>query len=231
MNHDYEDPQSLPAGQDYSQAPEEAADGFGGANFGAGAFVEAAPKARVSAQTVILLVIAVVAGGLLFGMRSFGMGTTVDALTQVTIDYEPDQQAEALRKEAEEVIAELDRSQAPAQIPVAWIERNPFVLVETEEEEVETAATTDQPDASAVAMARVREEVTRAMDRIELGSIVGGRVPVARVNGEMLQIGDKVDGVLTIQAIEGRIVEFKGDDGRVFHSNPDGGYTEVGTGE
>jgi len=138
-------------------------------------------------------------------------------------------QAEALRKEAEEVIAELDRSQAPAQIPVEWIERNPFVLVETEEEEVETAATTDQPDASAVAMARVREEVTRAMDRIELGSIVGGRVPVARVNGEMLQIGDKVDGVLTIRAIEGRIVEFKGDDGRVFHANPDGGYTEVVT--
>jgi len=166
MSQNYEDPHSLPAGHDYSQAPDEAADGFGGAGFGAGAFVESAPKARVSAQTVILLVIAVVAGGLLFGMRSFGMGTTVDALTQVTIDYEPDQQAEALRKEAEEVIAELDRSQAPAQIPVEWIERNPFVLVETEEEEVETAATTDQPDASAVAMARVREEVTRAMDRI-----------------------------------------------------------------
>ncbi|MEM9065454.1 MAG: hypothetical protein AAGB51_08195 [Planctomycetota bacterium] len=220
------DTQSLPSGDDNSRVPEEAAGGFGAAGFGGGEFMDSAPKARISAQTVILIMIGVLGAGLLFGMRSFGLGP-VDALTEVKIDYEPPQEAEELRKQVAEVIEELDRSEVPAQIPAEWIERNPFALTVSDDEDVAEARSTG-PDESALAAARLRDDVDLAIEGLEIGSIVGGRVPVARVNGEMLQVGDVIDEVLTIQAIEGRVVEVRGADGRVFQVDPDGVVTEVG---
>jgi len=191
--------------------------GGGGLPGGQSAFAPmggAMPKRSVSSQTIILVVIAVVAGGLLFGMRKFGMGP-VKTLTEVKIDYEPNHETEAERVEAVEVMDTLARSSTPTQIPQSWIERDPFILSD-DYVPVDSSGTTSVVDDGAIREAEIRGKVHAAAETVEIQSVMGGRVPLARVSGETMKIGDKVDDVLELVAIEGRAAIFKGIDGRYY---------------
>ena len=58
---------------------------------------------------------------------------------------------------------------------------------------------------------RIREEQearwAEALSRISLQGVVGGRVPLARIDGETVRVGDTLgEGMFTVEAIDGRSV-------------------------
>ncbi|MEM1331021.1 MAG: hypothetical protein AAGG07_10710 [Planctomycetota bacterium] len=185
----------------------------GGEDSGLGAFGAApAPKKRISQQTVLLAGIIVVGGGLLFGMRKFGMGPGL-SFADVSVDYQPGQENSELAAEYERVMALLDRSSEPTQVPAQRLARDPFVLA-AREMVVEQAA--EDPNDPAIAMARLRAEVSDAASRIKIQSVMGGRVPLVRIGDRTLKAGEEFNEWLTFEGVDGRSVRFIGIDGRYY---------------
>lgn len=188
----------------------------------------AAPKNKVSAQTVILGVIVVVGAGLLIGMRKFGMGP-ISSLTEVKIEYTPNPETAQDREEFDQVLDALARSSDRKQVPSEWLTRDPFVLegfgVEEEPEEIMVAEV--QEDQNEIARRQLANNVDSAAENVMIQSVMGGRIPLARIDGKLLQVGDRVETYLTIIGVEGRTVRFMGDDGRIFEAEVEGELREV----
>lgn len=186
---------------------------------------QASPR-RVSSQAIVLAVILVGAGGLLWGMRHMGMGPKV-TLASLKIDYErTDDNAEAKQRYAK-VIAELEKAAEPIQVKGEELGRNPFRLVPPTGPQTDTASTSEwQQNAEADAAARLAELARKqqeaaeaaligAVESLYLHSVIGGRVPMARIGGQTVTIGDKVADRFTVLAIEGRSVKLDAG-GRTF---------------
>lgn len=181
------------------------------------ASVAASPKPRVSSQAVVLAAILIGAGGLLWGMRHMGMGPKM-SLASLKLEYErTDDGAEAKQRYAK-VIAELAEAANPVQIKGEELGRNPFRLIATSQPASELASTADwQQNAEAEAAARQAElerkqreaadaALAGAIDSLYLHSVIGGRVPLARIGNQTVTVGDRVADRFTVLAIEGRSV-------------------------
>ena len=185
----------------------------GGDDSGLGSFTPASEgKKRVSQQTIVLALILVVGGGLLFGMRKFGMGPGL-TFADVAVDYEPGKVNTEQAAEYERVMALLDRSVTPTQVPSEVIARDPFILMLNAP--VIEAEVVEEDDGERRA-ARLRAEVEAAAARMQIQSVMGGRVPLVRVGDKTLKAGEAYDEHLVFDGVDGRFVRFSGRDGRVY---------------
>jgi hypothetical protein len=181
-------------------------------------------RSIVASQNVLLLLVLAAAGGALFAMRSLGMGPRSSLADGPRLpQYDVDKRPEIAYADHKKVIAELSVSRITGQVPADQVQRNPFAMagvIKVEEarapqamgESAEARAArllAEQQQREAAERARA---VQQALASITVNSvIVGGPVPVARINGELVRIGDTVADVLTVKDIHGRGVVLEAD--------------------
>lgn len=201
---------------DLSQADGAGLTGSEGAS--AGLAIEAGPtRRRFAASTVLLVASVVVAAGMLYGMRTMGLGASVASAKSTKFDQDLVKAAERKPRDHSAVIDDLNASRVSQQVPDDKVKRNPFRL------DFATSAATAQnegPDAAQVseralrekaeserkALAARRAEVQKTLDGIRLQSVMYGPNPMARVNGRTVRVGDKINELFTVTEIRQRSV-------------------------
>lgn len=167
-----------------------------------------APKRRISTQYVAIGIVLGVSMATTFAMRKWGMGEGVGFRnTQVNLD-----QATPIVDNAKfgRVMDRLATSNTPMQVPAERIDKNPFLLARettqiAQEVPVDDSAERAAQEAERLAQeaARRRAELDVAFARLTLNTVMtGGRVPVARINNQIVGVGEVVDQVFTVVAIE-----------------------------
>jgi len=174
-------------------------------------FASFKPKSKVSAQTIVILAVLVIGSGLLFTMRKLGMGPG-SSIAGVKIEYEPGKSGGADRVDS--LLSSLERLDDPVQVPEYLVTRNPFVLdVDAPPEDTPTTTTPAQtgPDQAALDAQKRRMELQNRFEQLEIQSIMGGRVPLAKINGETVTVGDTVADFFKVKEISGRLVTLTAD--------------------
>jgi len=171
------------------------------------------PRFRVSGPTALVLVVAAVGIGALLGMRK--LTSPGAAMATVNIDYTPGQRGVAdAHKRLVEV---LDRSTTPVQVPTDQIKKNPFQFATAPTTATPIAKGGEDAEAAAIRMraaelAARQKKIVDALGTLKVNGVMQGSVPVARVNGEMVRIGDTIaEGLFTVAAIGGRGVTLQAD--------------------
>ncbi len=173
----------------------------------------ALPKPKKLGGMVMLLVVALVAAGLLLGMRKLGMTRRIE-MVDFKIDY-PIEKAELQRlsKDHEEVLSELKASGELVQVPLDKVQTDPFEWKLSErrvQRDTQDDAALEAELARKAAEDRKRDLENRAA-RLKLNGVMGGRVPVANIGGTLVKVGDTIDDTFTVKAIEGRTVVIEAD--------------------
>lgn len=186
----------------------QASDQFGAAG--------APAKRRISSQTLVLVAVLGGAGALLFGMRQMGMGPRV-SLADLKIEYERADDGAGDAARTTRVLKDLEEAAKPAQVKAEALGRNPFRLGQAAEpsEELDDSSFAEKAQADAQAKAEEAERkrlaaansaLESALASLQLYSVMGGRVPLARINDQTVTIGDTVADRFTVKNIEGRAV-------------------------
>ncbi len=184
--------------------------------------VPAPSRFKISGPTALVLVVAAVGIGALLGMRR--LASPRAAMASVNIEYTPGQRAAG--EAHDRLIEVLDRSSTPVQVPTDQIKKNPFQFA--------TAPTTAEPMAKggedeeakaarlrAAEIAARQKQITDTLATLRVNGVMQGPVPVARVNNEVVRLGDTLgDGLFTITAIGGRGVTVQAD-GREYEITMD----------
>lgn len=179
-----------------------------------------APKRRVPFQLVLLAGIVVAAGGALYAMRMVGFGPVVTLADVVKIDYDVYDGVKVRDARTEALLADLTTLRASVQVPPESVSRNPFELAP----ELAPEETATGPDLSGLdRMAREaaerakrereqrRQQIESSLDRMEINSVLMGSNPVVRISGKVYRVGDTVDKMFRVVAIENRAVELEVD--------------------
>lgn len=173
----------------------------------------AAAGARLRSGVVITIAVVAVAVGTLFLMRKYGLGGGLQ-FVPVKIDYPVDAGAQPLARDPqrERVMQDLESSGKIVQVPLDKLQCNPFELEPDHTGPV--AAPTDDGSAERDRARREQESLTRTIDAtyaaLQLHSVLTGAVPIARISGQAVRVGDRVGGdVFTVRAIHGRTVDLE----------------------
>ncbi|MEM8834397.1 MAG: hypothetical protein AAGD00_01125 [Planctomycetota bacterium] len=166
-------------------------------------------KQLLSGPALIIVIIAV-AGGALFGMRKMGLGADL-AIADVTIDYPFDEQKQSKSVEDhQKLLTDLRNSGQVVQVPLNSVQMNPFEWrggSEMVEAQAVEPIEDEDPTARAERLRQQRlQDLRRRVASLKLAGVMGGRVPMARINGELAQVGDTIDDDFVVAAIEGRRV-------------------------
>lgn len=180
----------------------------------------AAPKGgggaanRVSTPAVLVAVVLASCAGLLWGMRALGVGPLTGG-EEIKIDYTPE--GKAKNGAHKKLLGELERSSQPVQVPTEQITKNPFKLAAKPNDVIEPAADNSeellrkQLDATAKRKAEREKKLVDTLASLALQGVLGGTVPVARVSGETVRVGDSVGEFFTVKSITGRTVTLEAD--------------------
>lgn len=202
--------ESAAPGDNSESAPEGGAGLIGvGADLPTG---ESAAR-KASTGTLILLLVVVVAGGSLAIMRQFGLGTRLH-LIDVKIDYPVEQSRAEDIAQQRKVLAELRDSATSVQVPLDEVKKNPFELA-LNPEALQAAPPPAPVDRQAIERERRATLIRTTLASLEVNSIVGGSIPIARISGENVRVGDTVRNLFVVKSIVGRTVELAVD-GQTF---------------
>jgi len=173
-------------------------------------------KTRLSGTLILLLVVAV-AATTLFTMRRIGLAARFK-MPDIKIDY-PIEKADlsVITKDHERMIEQLRSSEELVQVPLEQVQMNPFAL--------RVPGSTSQPTAATGPTAAEREAARLAAERqkrlaelqgkaknLKLNSVMGsGSVPMARVSGQLVRVGDLIQELFIVARIEGRSVTLMAD--------------------
>lgn len=184
--------------------------------------LEPPKRSLVGSQNALLLVVVLAAGGALFAMRFLGMGPK-SALAGWSVkmpQYDVDKPRDPNNSDHKKVIAELSESRITAQVPTELVQRNPFemegVLKTAVQKPGPTGMTPEQIAAQKAEEERKRAEA-RARDiqaelvTFNVASVLIGAVPVARINGELVRVGDRLGEFFVVKDIHGRGVVLEAD--------------------
>lgn len=168
------------------------------------------PRRKLKVQNVIVAVVIVVSIVALYAMRRYGMGAGF-TFSVTPIDYQIDGQSGRLTPEQRRILRDLQLGNEPIRLAMAQLRKNPFRLT-TEEVEVFTPGpVTPGNDAEA----ERAQQIASVLSRLELNSVMLGRIPLARINARIYKVNDTVEGLFTIKAIHDRTVELEAG-GKVF---------------
>jgi len=184
--------------------------GVAGPAEGSGEHAMVRKRAKVPQQTIIMLVVLAVSAGAIYGMRKLGMKAGI-AMGVDPIEYTAPNRDRT--QSYDRIMGDLARIQNPLDVALSEFGKSPFMLHNSS-----TAVIVDPvagPSATAEEIA-LQEAAKRAESRrvelesrladILLQSVMGGRRPLARINGETYRIGDVVNEVFVIKRIADRSV-------------------------
>jgi len=211
-------PGAAGAGSGQSDAP--ATDGADASAAGLGAVGADLPtghseQRRSMTGALLIVMVVVIAGGVLYMMRQFGLGSKLQLL-DFDIEYPVDGatgpvvQDEAHRR----IIDELRRTVVTVQIPLEDVKKNPFELARLDPDA--GPSTPENALSEIERRQRQREaEISRKLADLKLDSIMGGKIPLARISGKLVRVGDTISDIFRVQTINGRSVELIAD-GEVY---------------
>lgn len=196
----------------------------GGGAGDAGVITSGERGRKIPIQTIIIVVVMVAGAMALYGMRRYGMGAGM-TFQPVVVHYDPSASQRLAPAEEQRVLAALEHSGAPVQVPSDAIQKNPFQLdVSPQLTQIGPVG----PSAEAREAERRRiEEMMRAAERekllndtasrLRVTGVIGGPVPVARINGRPYRTGDTVQELFKVASIDAaeRRVSLEAD-GRTF---------------
>lgn len=160
-------------------------------------------KLMTSQALVVVIVVAVSAGSLLF-MRRYGVGATMD-FSGMELNYEPAKSSFSAA-EQRRILTELERSATPLAISAESVKSNPFYL-ELTEDGADPVTAVDPASDLLREQQRREEEIRMALANLTLNGVMGGPVPLARVNGKTVRVGDTIDELFLVARIHDRAVD------------------------
>lgn len=174
----------------------------------------AKPKAKLSSWQLMIGSVVLMSAGAIYGMRMYGMNKGIDFTgTELSV---PKIGSDADRASFEVVLARLDRSDQPVQVPIDRIGKDPFSLGELAGTRPAVARNDDadrrrQMEEAERRFEQRKREIEGALTRVSIQSLMGGRNPVASINGKLVSKGDTVEDILTVQRITSTSVIFEVD--------------------
>jgi hypothetical protein len=176
-----------------------------------------APPRRISSHLIVTGVVLVASAATLMGMRAYGArsGLTFEAVT-TDVSYKEDAGQLA---QYDKIMADLSRVNKPLDVALEDFGHSPF-MVRMANRPGDTGVslaggpgrgdgTTDEQRIAQARVARQNELMNEA-SRLELHSVLGGSVPVARISDSTVGVGDTI-GSFTVAVIEGRSVTLESD--------------------
>jgi hypothetical protein len=166
---------------------------------------------RHESRTGILLLIVIVgaAGGILYGMRQLGMSAQLETL-DLRIDYPLDEQATFDVVERERLLADLQESGKIIQVALKDLKMNPFAWEAAQSPQPDEDSSIADAQAAAerarIAMEKREREIGAAADKLVVRSIMGGKMPIANISGQIVRAGDTVAEMFTVIEIKARTV-------------------------
>lgn len=183
----------------------------------------ASPSRSVSAGTLIILGVLVVAAGSLYAMRlsqqDLAAGTAAakdveakveQALAKLTQPQAmaPDdplakRNLDALFRDTDSIISMFASDMTKRQVPIDYVQKNPFVMPLTREPEPVVA-----PNGMPAPVVERRDDgrlkkIQAEVKELKLQTVMEGRVPVAIINGGFVQVGQKV-GSLVLKSLDSK---------------------------
>ena len=182
-----------------------------------GFFTESDSEAKrgLSGMAVLLIVVGA-AGAVLLAMRQLGLGPSLN-FADIKIDYPLEGPGVGPGGDHLRILTDLKSSHEVAQVPLEDVQMNPFewkAIKPVETVKAEQAAV-DEAELSRRELEAHQKRLDSALAKLKLNSVLAGRVPVARISGEMVRVGDVVGELFTVTAITGRSVELAAGE-RVF---------------
>jgi hypothetical protein len=173
---------------------------------------EAAPrKVKVNSQAVVLVIVLGVSAAALASMRHIGMksgmtlntGANASVMQTSSVQDDPEKVARYDR-----IMKDLQQLQQPLDIALGDLARIPDLIpsdrkVQQPQPGMAAAPTPDDPN---------RENQRRLADmrakasQLKLQSCMGGKVPLARIDGKFYRLGDLVNETFIVKTIEHRSV-------------------------
>ncbi|GJM17929.1 MAG: hypothetical protein DHS20C14_01420 [Phycisphaeraceae bacterium] len=171
---------------------------------------------KVGNQAIIAMVLLVLSGGAIYGMRKVGTVSGISGKT-LSVEYQPSAINADFERRFDRAMDELARSGRPLQVAAEELPEQPFEIdqrlqlasaaVEVNEADLNEAQrqrreqqlAEDERRRSADMARRITSEVRK----LHVQSMIGGRVPVATISGQLCRIGDAVgaDGLFNVQDI------------------------------
>lgn len=170
---------------------------------------EAPPKRKASMPSgvAVILLVALVAIAALVAMRQLGLGVKLD-FVNVDLNY-PVEDGDALTLEHEKILRDLDLGVDDVQVPLENVQKNPFEIVSQRLSEPEPAQGESPSARLRRELAERRRRVDAAFAKLRLNSVLAGSVPVARISGQTVRVGDTIEDAFIVRAIHGRSVELE----------------------
>ncbi len=166
-------------------------------------------KRSAPSQLIVGTVILALSAGVLMGMRAYG---TRSGINFEKVSAESTYKEDADRTAAyDRIMADLARFNRPLDVPLEDWGHSPFLARDTGTR-TDTRVTMTPQHAPVNETPEQRDDRTKAarkavlmneVAKLELHTVMGGRVPLARINEETVGLNGKV-GEFTVVAIEGR---------------------------
>lgn len=164
----------------------------------------AAGGKRLPIQAALVAGVLLVAGGVIYWMHHRGIAPA-KLLKPVEMRYTIEQ-TQARHYEGEDrILRSLALSGPPPQIPLAEIHENPFRLDRAPQQQgpivpVDTGPARDE----------VLVQAEKILSTMKIEMVLNSDTnPLAKINGKVYRVGDKIDDVLEIVSISGRAVTFR----------------------
>ena len=225
---------SLTSNQNDGQVPPGDGSAFSGDLTAAmiGAEVSA-PRKPLPMQTIMIAAVLLTSAGALYGMRYMGLGPRAS----IAMDMAPIKLPEssmAAKANHKQVMEDLGASRIGQQVESENVKKNPFRLVGAAIAPINSPAGEDMSGKNAAELQRKEQErvlkaeadwntaITGATSQLQLNAVMGGSKPIARINGTLFSVGDRVGKFFTLIEVHARSVELEIDGGRRLTLELDG---------
>lgn len=168
-----------------------------------------APRKRFNTQHVIIVTTLALSAAMIYGMRRYGMQSGLKFDTTEVV-YTRDDANHKRAAEFQKLVAQM--GSADKELPA--VDKNPFKLMGAEagDATVGTGPVVDEAAEKAKRLAAERvKELETEFAELKLGSIMMGRVPLARINDELVRVGDVAGENFKIVTIEPQTVTLVAD--------------------
>lgn len=165
---------------------------------------------KFSAQSIVMVLVVLVSAVAVVGMRAMGTRGGI-AMGNDEVQYTAQDADVGVR--FARVMGDLARVQRPLDVALGEFGRSPFML---------RAATTDAPTSDMTPEQRAekerrdrqetrRKQIDESFASLTIQSIIGGRVSLARISGDVYSEGDVINGIFKVVSIEDRTVHLEAD--------------------
>lgn len=171
--------------------------------------LSAAPRAKFHTQHVIIVTTLALSVALIYGMRRYGMQSGLK-FNIADLSYKRDESQHRRAEGFQRVMAELNAMNTQT---TEGVKMNPFKLMGAEAGDAKNDPA-PRDDSADIAKRKADERARKLADEfagLKLGSIMKGRIPLARINDELVRVGDTVGENFKVVSIQPLSVSVEAD--------------------